>query len=583
MAPDGFIQIKNFKMKYWIFIIFIFMSCSTDREPLPWDNPYDPSVDNSFALEGVYDTTVVIRDSVKIKGRVTTPDKVIDQYIWYTDDSSFIDTTDFPETRFSYSLDTGVIRVNLDAIDEFGIRATTLGEVEIEVIDSLVAFAGADTIVAKNSSITIFGKAASKSKNISYAWQLPGTFKFTTSTDGNLNFTSPDSIVSKRPYILKATDQLGNEDLDTVLVSFLNAEPIKTFPIDSNNNVRLDYTTFSWSPGAYNSQYRLIIAQDSALTQNRVERNITDTTYQMVLTKFASYYWTVIGIDHQGNEASEGFVSGFQTYPHSMIRIIGGTFNMGDATLLDPELNEKLKENVSVSDFWIDSTEVTIEAFMEVARNHIHINGNFDDEGCITAHCPINNVTWYEAALYANELSKLDGLDTLYSYTDIVDGILQNVQVDSLSLGYRLPTEAEWEYAARGGVSGVYPWGNDTSQIDSFAWYNLNSGEKLLPQVVAQKQPNAFGLYDMIGNVAEWTNDLYSQLYNDDFTDPFGPSIADTIGEFNFADNNVYRGCSSVDGDISCRVSNRFTDTRRQHSQKFLGFRLILQNRDEDD
>lgn len=107
---------------------------------------------------------------------------------------------------------------------------------------------------------------------------------------------------------------------------------------------------------------------------------------------------------------------------------------------------------------------------------------------------------------------------------------------------YRLPTEAEWEYACRAGSTTIYPFGNDPSQLSQYAWYAANS--KIKYQKVGQKKPNAWGLYDMQGNVAEWTLDQYDPQYfnnlTDGTTDPLitpGARYPKSVRGGGFADN----------------------------------------------
>jgi formylglycine-generating enzyme len=140
--------------------------------------------------------------------------------------------------------------------------------------------------------------------------------------------------------------------------------------------------------------------------------------------------------------------------------------------------------------------------------------------------CPSRRVTWYEAVEYCNELSRQEGLDPCYS------GSGASILCDFTANGYRLPTEAEWEYACRAGTETDFHTGNMTHSgsspidpaLDRAGWYGGNSGSTTHP--VGEKEPNAFGLYDMHGNVYEWCWDWYAGNYyaSSPAEDPRGPA-----------------------------------------------------------
>jgi formylglycine-generating enzyme required for sulfatase activity len=125
---------------------------------------------------------------------------------------------------------------------------------------------------------------------------------------------------------------------------------------------------------------------------------------------------------------------------------------------------------------------------------------------------PVEQLGWYSAIKYCNMRSLREGLDPCY---DLETGAC-NLDAN----GYRLPTEAEWEYACRAGSNAPYSFGNDERQLAVHAWYETNAGGATQP--VKQKTPNAWGLYDMHGNVWEWCQDLYSDTFyeNGTQTDP---------------------------------------------------------------
>jgi formylglycine-generating enzyme required for sulfatase activity len=176
-------------------------------------------------------------------------------------------------------------------------------------------------------------------------------------------------------------------------------------------------------------------------------------------------------------------------------------------------------------DFWMDTTEVTQEKFdavMEAAYPE-YLSGSWDEQYGKGARYPVNGRNWYDAALYCNALSNREGLDMLYEYDSIL-GIpgdscrLIDLSIDATGEGYRLPTEAEWEYSCRAGTTGEFYWGNGDAR--TYAWYSVNGNGTSNP--VAQKKPNAFGLYDMSGNVWEWCNDWKTGYSSDSATDPTG-------------------------------------------------------------
>jgi formylglycine-generating enzyme required for sulfatase activity len=248
--------------------------------------------------------------------------------------------------------------------------------------------------------------------------------------------------------------------------------------------------------------------------------------------------------------------------PPGMVLIPAGSFQMGDS-FGEGDSDELPVQTVSVSAFWMDTVEVTKGLWDEVATwaaaNGYDI-GPADGEGKAADH-PVWNVSWYEAVKWANARSEKDGLEPCYTVGGVVYRTGQRAPDCNWSAnGYRLPTEAEWEKAARGGAVGRrYPWGDDIDA--SRANYNQNNGGTT---PVGSYPANGYGLYDMAGNVWEWCWDWYgSDLPGG--VDPRGPASGS---------GRVDRGGSWISFAYVCRVADR-VDYGPDNVHYYLGFRLV--------
>ena len=218
----------------------------------------------------------------------------------------------------------------------------------------------------------------------------------------------------------------------------------------------------------------------------------------------------------------------------NMIKVYGGTFMMG-ATDDDSEAYgyEKPRHSVTLSDYWICETEVTQALWRAVMGNNPSCFAGYNS--------PVENVSWDDCQAFISKLNQLTGSN------------------------FRLPTEAEWEYAARGGdKSRGYKYAG-SDNINNVAWYGISpysNGKRTHP--VKTKSPNELGLYDMSGNVMELCADWYGEYSGCSQTNPKGPSTGSC---------HVYRGGSWYDDARCCRMSYRFPWIP---NSDFIGLRLAL-------
>ena len=255
--------------------------------------------------------------------------------------------------------------------------------------------------------------------------------------------------------------------------------------------------------------------------------------------------------------------------PKSFVLIEGGTFQMGSPETESWRSDDETQHTVTVSNFYMSQYELTQEEYEKVMGNNpSNFSGN---------DLPVDNLSWLYAVSYCNARSESEGLTPVYT----IDG--QNVSWDRSANGYRLPTEAEWEYACRAGT--VTPFHTETSisaeeanyyghypymiEDNYFSQGNLDTqpGEYRQTTVAVNSfAPNAFGLYNTHGNVGEWVWDYYGEYPKTEETDPAGPDSG-TL--------RVYRGGGW--NDFAKNMRSAYRATLAQDKGSFnIGMRLVL-------
>lgn len=255
--------------------------------------------------------------------------------------------------------------------------------------------------------------------------------------------------------------------------------------------------------------------------------------------------------------------------PENFILIKGGSFQMGSPDSEAWRSADETQHSVTVSDFYMSKYELTQKEYEEIAGNN---PSNFKGD-----NLPLENISWLDAVSYCNARSEKDGLTPVYT----IDG--QNVSWDRSANGYRLPTEAEWEYACRAGTTTPFYMENSPSAEDAnyYGHYPYEIEDNYFSQGNLEVKPgeyrettvpidsfseNPYGLYNMHGNVSEWVWDYYGEYPTDEQTDPAGP----TSGTL-----RVYRGGGW--NDFAKNMRSAYRATLEQNKGSFnLGIRLVL-------
>ena len=310
----------------------------------------------------------------------------------------------------------------------------------------------------------------------------------------------------------------------------------------------------SWCSVESNDSLVMIkVSPNMNAEQRRTTINITVGRGNKTLTKTFSVvqmggYWDVVDqfSIYWSSNVTETQKSTISEMLSNMVFVKGGTFVMGgqkkDPTLPNYnfwQINDDDRHNVLLSDYYINKTEVTQKQWNTIIGKN---SSNFKGE-----NLPVENISWEEAMDFVSKLSQLTNLN------------------------FSLPTEAQWEYAARGGIYSMgflYPGSNDEEDVLIYKGRGDVSDPSFTTYPVAQLWPNELGLYDMAGNVSEMCLDWYGDYVSYDTTDPIGPANGE---------RHVVRGGDITDLSFTdCTVYSRskFYNT----SDNYVGLRLCIKN-----
>jgi formylglycine-generating enzyme len=453
----------------------------------------------------------------------------------------------------------------LDADTSYWVRVSNeAGSTDSETVT--VTINRPPTITTQPASQTIYSGntatlaiEASGTAPLTYQWYR-GNLGVTTAPVGtnSATFTTPALTATTRYWVM-VSNPLGFavSSLSTITVVPPAPPVIASFSANPTAVQQGGSSTLSWS----------VSGATSVTIDNGVGAVSASASAQVTPTSTTTYRLTASNAYGSVNAEATVTVS---TAPPDMALIPAGSFTMGDS--LDGHLSAP-PVTVNVSAFYMGKYEVT-KALWDEVRTWAASNGYSDlaAGGGKASNHPVQSISWYDMVKWCNARSEKEGLTPVYYTNDAQTTLYKtgsvnvtNAQVKWTANGYRLPTEAEWEKAARGGLSGKrFPWGDTISHSQANYYsssgysYDTSSTRDFHPSYAIGDSPytspvgsfaaNGYGLHDMAGNVWEWCWDWYGD-YTNGVTDPRGASS----GSY-----RVYRGGSWDYYAFYCRAAFRY-------------------------
>jgi len=328
----------------------------------------------------------------------------------------------------------------------------------------------------------------------------------------------------------KETNQKGSAVVSIAAIQGLRAPVTGGTPVLAITSTEQYSGTVVWTPAHSSFQVSTVYIAIVTLEPK------TGYTFNGVPANF----FTAAGADSVRNDANSGVVTAVfpatvETIVSStgivMVRVPGGSFQMGNPDTSD----ERPVHTVTLTGFYMGKYPVTQAQYQSVMGSNPSYFSSDPASGEVQENRPVECVSWYDAIEFCNALSIKEGLSPYYTIDEVNkdpnntngwDDMKWTVTCNSMANGYRLPTEAQWEYAAKGGngTPGNYTYAGSNT-VGDVAWYYNNSNN--MTHEVGKKQPNGLGIYDMSGNVWEWCWDWYKGYSSGAQTDPQGAASGD--------------------------------------------------------
>ncbi len=571
--------------------LLLFVLCAWIGPEPKWNNPWDKEGTNPMEppiITRVFPDSIVtiqIHDTLLISVEATSAEGSVAGYRWFFDGKDDSIFTSQGVLRSVWGInDTGIRRIMVQAVNELDMTSEpAYFRVLVYSCRPYIVARINDTIVGQKADVRkefVAGDSCS-GRIVKYFWGTEGAGWFDSTAVDNQDpvvksFTNPGggnlrirwgAMDDDGLFVFDTFNILFNRGPDSVwLKGIASGDTIKWKKYDIIGNTgSIEFGFLSTDPDSFDTMtytFVLINATNDTIVRYIGRDSVIESGK---LTPNTTYFWR-IGVKDLFGDSSES-LGKFITAPpppspQGMVLILsaGKDFQMGQSGF---DSSETPIHTVHFTYcFWMDTVEVTQKAFSAVMKTAFP---------AADSNKPVVDITWFDAALYCNARSKLDARDTVYQY-ESKEGepgrkcILKDVRMRTDVTGYRLPTEAEWEYACRIDSLTLFFWGNSYAAAEEYAWTRENSGNRV--HEVARKKPNRFGLYDIAGNVWEWCNDWFDAGYYSTapHLDPTGPQQGT---------EKAIRGGSWKNSLFFAQAGTR-SKTPPQNSSNAIGFRTVL-------